>query len=399
MRPLLSRAVVALFISLGLGAGTGHAHTRSQSFSTWTVGDNAVQGVFQVDAYRATQLSETPQDLVKLLREHLAATVSLSQGDVPCTASPPQAIAAPRGDLRAELRFTCAKPFAQAPGRLRVGAFFDVSVSHVHYVRLTGANGEVREAVLTLGKSEVALGAGATASASSFFDFLALGFEHVLSGIDHLAFLAALVMLAGGLWRTAIAVTGFTLGHSLTLALVAMNVLKPETVAIEALIGFTVAWAAGDALARVRGLSPWYGVAGAAVILLLPLLASLIGLPSLSWPVLAGVALFAAAMSFARRVDAPIVAPAIATVFGLAHGAGFAGPLLELQIPGSDLVLTLLAFNLGVEAGQLTALALFGAVIWVLRASLKQIPDLAFDATAAALFALGTFWFVTRALA
>jgi G:T-mismatch repair DNA endonuclease (very short patch repair protein) len=82
----------------------------------------------------------------------------------------------------------------------------------------------------------------------------------------------------------------------------------------------------------------------------------------------------------------------------LAHGAGFAGPLLELQIPGSDLLLTLLAFNLGVEAGQLTALALFGAAILILRASVKRVPDVAFDATAAALFALGTFWFVSRAL-
>ncbi|MCE9523365.1 MAG: HupE/UreJ family protein, partial [Alphaproteobacteria bacterium] len=169
--------------------------------------------------------------------------------------------------------------------------------------------------------------------------------------------------------------------------------------AVEALIGFTVAWAAGDALARARGLSPWLGLVGAIGILLLPMLAWLLGLPSLSWMVLAGVALFAAVMSLARQFDAPIVAPAIATVFGLAHGAGFAGPLLALHIPADGLLLTLLAFNLGVEAGQLTALALFGAAIWILRKTLKQVPALAFDVTAASLFALGTFWFVSRALA
>lgn len=394
----MSRVVVLLLATMMLLAGTAHAHTRSQSFSNWTIGENAIQGVFQVDAYRATQLSETPQALATLLRNHLAANVSLTQGGVACTASPPQAMAAPRGDLRVEFRFSCAKPFAEMPGILRIGAFFDVSVSHVHYVRLTGTDGKIQEMVLTLGKSDVAVGATAASSVSSVFDFLALGFWHVLSGLDHLAFLAVLAMLAGGLWRTAIAVTGFTLGHSLTLALVAMNVLRPDTAAIEALIGFTVAWAAGEALARARGLSSWFGLAGAGAILLLPLLAWVVGLPSLPWSVLAGIALFAAAMSFARRFDAPIVAPAIATVFGLAHGAGFAGPLLELNIPGADLVPTLLAFNIGVEVGQLTALALFGGIVWTLRTSLKTIPNLAFDAMAAALFALGTFWFVSRAL-
>lgn len=394
--PLWCAVIVLAFL---LGADLAHAHTRSQSFSTWTVGDNTIQGVFQIDAYRATQLTETPQDLAALLRDHLKSTIAFSQDGAPCLASPPQSIAAPRGDLRVELRFTCPKPFADAPGHLKIGSFFDVSVSHVHYIRLTDAGGKFREAVLTLGKSEITVGGAAASPVSSFFDFLALGFEHVLSGLDHVAFLLALVMLAGGLWRTVMAVTGFTLGHTLTLALVALGVLKPDTGAVEALIGFTVAWAAGDALARARGLSPWYGVGGAVAILFIPALAWLTGLPSLSWTVLGGVALFAAAMSLARAFDAPVVAPAIATVFGLAHGAGFAGPLLALQIPSGGLLPTLFAFNIGVEAGQLTALALFGAVIWGLRRTLKQVPDFAFDAAAAALFALGTFWFVSRALA
>ena len=205
-------------------------------------------------------------------------------------------------------------------------------------------------------------------------------------------------MLAGGPWRIVIAVTGFTLGHSLTLALVALNVLRPDTAAVEALIGFTVAWAAGDALARARNVSSFYGVIGAVAIVALPLFAWVAGLPSLSWMVLAGTALFGALMSYVRGLDAPYVAPAIATIFGLAHGAGFAGPLLEMHIPSDSLVLTLLAFNLGVEAGQLTALSLFGVAIVALRAAVKRIPDLAFDATAASLFALGSFWFVTRAL-
>lgn len=388
------RLLLALLVLLI--AAPAQAHTRSQSFSTWTVADDTVAGVFQVDAYRATQLSETPQDLAALLKRELEATVAVTQAGAACTRTSVQPIRAPRGEMRVEIAFKCAKPFAEVPGELKIGAFFGVSISHVHYIRVTSKDG-VREGVLTQGKTTFPVGGGAAAP-SSFVSFLWLGFEHVLSGLDHVAFLIALAMLAGGLWRILIAVTGFTLGHSLTLALVAFNVLKPDTAAIEALIGFTVAWAAGDALRRVRGTPQWYGLVGAGGIVLLPVLAWLFGLPVLAWSVLLGVAVFAAAMSYARA-DAPYLAPAIATVFGLAHGAGFAGPLLAMEIPPANLVWTLLAFNIGVELGQLTALAALGGLLWAARRVFKEIPPLAFDAAAALLFALGTFWFVSRALA
>lgn len=388
------RFVLALLLLFA--AVPASAHTRSQSFSTWTVADDTIAGVFQVDAYRATQLSETPQDLAALLKRELEGTVALKQAGAACARTSLQPIRAPRGEMRVEIAFKCAKPFAEAPGELTIGAFFGVSISHTHYIRVTSKEG-VREGVLTQGKTTFPVG-GDEAAPSSFGSFLWLGFEHVLSGIDHIAFLIALAMLAGGVWRILIAITGFTLGHSLTLALVAFNVLKPDTTAIEALIGFTVAWAAGDALRRVRGTPQWYGLVGAGGIVLLPVVAWLVGLPVLAWSVLLGVAVFAAAMSYARA-DAPYLAPAIATVFGLAHGAGFAGPLLEMEIPPANLIWTLLAFNVGVELGQLTALVVLAALLWVGRRVFKEIPPLAFDAAAAVLFALGTFWFVSRALA
>ncbi len=100
-----------------------HAHTRSQSFSTWTVSDDTVTGVYQVDAYRATQLDEKPQDLSTLLKRELEGTVTLRQGGAACTRTGLQSVRAPRGELRVEIAFKCAKPFADAPAELRVDAF------------------------------------------------------------------------------------------------------------------------------------------------------------------------------------------------------------------------------------------------------------------------------------
>lgn len=393
------RIFLFVLLLVGLASQPASAHTRSQSFSNWNVHENVVSGTYQVDAYRATQLSEEPKDLVKLVGDHLKATVFAEQDKVRCTFDEPKPLHAPRGELRYDLKIVCPKPFASAEARLVIGAFFDVSISHVHYVRVSYTGGRVDEVVLTQGHPVITLGAGAQQGSHSVVSFLGLGFTHVLSGADHVAFLLALIMLAGDFRRTIYAVTGFTVGHSITLALVALGILKPDTATVEALIGFTVAWAAGDALARWRNMPPWLGLVGAAGIACLPVLDVFGGSVQLSWLVLLGLALFAGTMSFARQLDAGRIAPVIASVFGLAHGAGFAGPLLELKIAPGDLVWTLLAFNVGVELGQLTVVAVVAVAVIAATRYKLALPKLTLDVAASLLFALGTFWFVSRAFA
>jgi hypothetical protein len=104
-------------------------------------------------------------------------------------------------------------------------------------------------------------------------------------------------------------------------------------------------------------------------------------------------------MSFSRGLDRGRVAPAVAVLFGLAHGAGFAGPLLDLKIEADSLFWTLLAFNLGVEAGQLVAVGIVTLVLVALRRSQLKPPEFGYDVLASLLFALGTFWFVSRSFA
>jgi hypothetical protein len=395
---MMRRSALA-FVLLLLAWVDASAHTRSQSFSSWTVRGNELDGVYQVDAYRVTQLSEQPEDLARLLTAHLDGRIRVEQVGVACKRTSFRPLSAPRGDMRVEVRFLCPKPLAEADAKLFIGGFFDVSISHIHYARLGYPDGRMDEVVLTQGQQSVLAGASGAAPHSSFFSLLVLGFEHVLSGMDHIAFLIALMMLAGGLRQTIWSVTGFTIGHSITLALVAIGVLRPDMAAIEALIGFTVAWAAGDALARARQLPPSLGLAGAVAIALLGLAGQAAGVVQVPLLVLVGLALFAGSMSFSRGIDAGRIAPAVAVLFGLAHGAGFAGPLLELKIEADNLVWTLLAFNLGVEAGQLVAVGVVTLFLLALRRSQLKLPELSYDVLASLLFALGTFWFVSRSLA
>ena len=94
--------------------------------------------------------------------------------------------------------------------------------------------------------------------------------------------------------------------------------------------------------------------------------------------------------------DARRLTPLLAALFGLAHGAGFAGALTALDLPRERLVGALLGFNIGVELGQLAALAGFAVIAAVIARAPPIWRDRAAQATAAALLALGAFWFTQR---
>jgi hypothetical protein len=161
--------------------------------------------------------------------------------------------------------------------------------------------------------------------------FVRLGFAHILEGTDHLLFVLCLVVPFRRFWPLAAIVTAFTLAHSVTLIGAALG-YRPDAgwfaPMIEWLIAGSILWmAAENALAR--DLQPGAMSSGAAA----------------REPGAGGKAL-------RRRW-------AIAFAFGLVHGFGFSfGLQQQLQFAGSHLVASLLAFNLGVEAGQLLVVAL-----------------------------------------
>ncbi len=208
---MIGRCLLGLLATLVLVTPAA-AHTRSQSYSSWTAQGATLTGVFQVGAQRVTQLGEdaTFDTLDALLASHLAQTVSVTQDGVRCSADAPRPLAAARGDVRVELAFHCARALAESPAQVVVGAFFDVSPSHVHYARVAHAGGQVQEVLATVRSHEFAVGGNAPAVPTDFGAFFRLGLEHVLSGIDHLAFIVALALLAGGLGRAVWAATGFT---------------------------------------------------------------------------------------------------------------------------------------------------------------------------------------------
>jgi hydrogenase/urease accessory protein HupE len=175
--------------------------------------------------------------------------------------------------------------------------------------------------------------------------YAVLGVEHILTGFDHLAFVVGLLFLVG--WRKQLlwTITAFTAAHSLSLALSALGVLTLRPPPVEATIALSIMLVAAEAL-HTR--PTW----------------------SRRWPA------------------------AVAFLFGLVHGLGFAGALKEIGLPDQHLALALLSFNGGVEAGQLLALA----ACWALWRVFQGQPRFA-QARAPALYAIGSvaaWWTLAR---
>ena len=155
-----------------------------------------------------------------------------------------------------------------------------------------------------------------------------LGVEHILSGIDHLLFVIALLFLVGFNRRLVWTISAFTLAHSLTLASSALGWLVLRSPPVEATIALSIVLVAGEALHRRQTLAR-------------------------RWPAL------------------------VAFLFGLVHGLGFAGALKDIGLPENHLLAALLTFNVGVEIGQLlTVGAAWLLWRWVGRLSVRR-PRLA----------------------
>ena len=280
---------------------------------------------------------------------------------------------------------------------IETDAFFDLAPSHVHYARIRGGTGAVAEYLFTDAERRHTVSAEdsvePSGEAASFGAYLRLGVEHILAGIDHLAFLAALLLLCRRLRDVVWMATGFTLGHSVTLSLAVLGVVEPDVPVIEALIGFTIALVAAENVGVTTGSSrgiAWLGGAGLALFALVALFLG-VGPPART---LVGLALFTVCyLPLAGTPEAATrLRPLLTVVFGLIHGFGFASVLIEIGMPPGRLASALFGFNVGVEIGQLAVVAvLWGVGLGLARFFKPGQARLAVEVLSSGLCALGLY--------
>jgi hydrogenase/urease accessory protein HupE len=198
--------------------------------------------------------------------------------------------------------------------------------------------------------SPVLVVAGAQTALEVARTYFLLGADHILTSLDHLLFVLALIFLISDRWKLVKTITAFTVAHSITLAGAALGYLSLPQKPVEATIALSIAFLASELIKMQPG---------------------------------------------EKRLseDYPWI---VAFTFGLLHGFGFAGALKEIGLPQIDVPLALLTFNLGVEAGQLLFVL---AIVTGLRAtnSLFNVPVAPVRLTAA--YVIGTtsmVWLIAR---
>lgn len=178
--------------------------------------------------------------------------------------------------------------------------------------------------------------------------YVRIGVQHILpTGLDHILFVLALFFTAAG-WRALlIQISAFTVAHTLTLMLAATDVISPPASIVEPLIALTIAFVAFENVI-FKDMQRWR--------------------------------------------------PLVVVVFGLIHGMGFAGFFGSLGLPTGQFWSALIGFNVGVEIGQLTVVALAAILLWPLASHLKTSTYRSYIAVPACVLIglIGAFWTFDR---
>lgn len=369
------------------------AHTKSASYSRFRMNDDGARIQLRIPLLELTRFPPE-HDWPAYLASHLR----LYAGDAPC--APSKVARAPEtAPGWAVFRWDVSCP-SDLPRRIESDILTDVLSTHLHFARVSHPEEGILERVLVQNAPSWSLGPGEEESmGTSFAGYVVLGVEHILAGWDHLAFVAALLILSRSFREVATLVTSFTLAHSITLALAVLGVLRPEAAAVEILIGFSIALVAAENGWLLGGKERSIPVAFGAALMVGALFA-LAGsgiLSPLAWIGLAVFSLCHFGLLERTETGAGLLRAIVAFAFGLVHGFGFAGILMEIDLPANRLVPALLGFNAGVELGQLAVVV----VLWPLLRALARRGDgrwylrLA-ETGSAAILGLGLYWIVIR---
>ena len=296
------------------------------------------------------------------------------------------------------LKFVWSYQCLQIPQSISMSLFQDLGVTHTHIARGVIDGQSVPEFMFASTQDAWVIGlpGESNVNQSSYFGYFKSGVQHILSGWDHLTFLLGLLLLFTGRFLI-IAITGFTIGHSLTLGLGAMNVLRVHSEIIETLIGFSILLLAVEYfLKHAFEINKLIKNLALSFCAFLPL--TIFG--NLDPILIVGLAVFLTFyLSLTNHYSNPWLPLMVTIFFGLIHGLGFASSIAESGIPQDRLLPIILSFNIGVEVGQL-------AVAFTLLAFLKltktyfRFSDFNYlhGAMGTFVFSMGTFWFISRAI-
>ena len=325
---MLRQALAALFLH-----AAASAHDPGLSSARLRVEKNAIVLVAMFN-----------QQDVKDLQQNVAQGYALTIDGAKATVAAFDWRSVAPNDIEVTLRYACVDPHRI---QFAVPLLEQLPRGHRQHLPLVDPAGRpLVEALLDRGHAQIELDLTKASPSGRFTAFLWLGVEHILTGYDHILFLLALLIVGARFAATLAIITAFTLSHSLTLALAALDVVQIPSTIVEPVIAASIVYVALENLLTRQHERRWMLTFG----------------------------------------------------FGLVHGFGFASVLRELGIGrGVDAAVPLVAFNLGVELGQLAIACMMLPLIWRLAKrpwhAARVVP-----VCSVVIAALGAWWLVERTL-
>src|SRR5262245_12374902 len=347
---LRSLLVVAVLICGGTSAS---AHPAPFSYLDVVFRDGGIEGTLVIHAIDAAHdLNITPFE--RLMENAVAESSRQALAD----------LLSPRIDLRTDRRLTIQWVSLEVlredlalrlkyripdvtTGSLTLDTnLFPYDPQHQTFINIYESNKLRQQLIFNATSNEYVYYLGTTQGTLAVMrTFIQSGIHHIMIGPDHILFLIGLLLL-GGTWKTLLGiVTAFTIGHSITLSLAALNVVTPPASIIEPAIALSIVFVGADNLVRGDGrdLRAW-----------------------------------------------------VALVFGLVHGFGFANVLREFGLPREALGWSLCSFNFGVEIVQVVIVLIVASILASFRRRSAPLGMRVAMAGSVVVIAAGTYWFVER---
>ena len=407
MNYIIANTVIILFFLLS----PLNAHYFSESFSKWNVVDNKVEAnfslltlestrIFQVENYQKIMFEEnlSETDVFKIyLSQHLKVT---SEGKNCSLVDEIKELNSQEGSLNLSLNFECP---SNKEIKIINNALFNLVQSHIHIARIYIDNNLYTEKALFFNDQSIDLNEEKenNSFSNSFYKFFSLGLDHILSGYDHLLFILGLLLLVTNLKRLLLVITGFTIGHSLTLSLSVINIIQVKSSLVEALIGYTIMFVGLEYLYKENNDHRVSMIFITTLSLLLLIFGNLIN-PNFPYFLILGILLFSLGYFYLlKNLNSENNLLSIITIiFGLIHGFGFGGFLLGSKISSENIFSGLLGFNLGVEVGQIIFVLLILLIYKLLMAlKITKIIEVMKNLSFFAIVFFGFFFFIQRLIA
>jgi len=289
----------------------------------------------------ASFVAQHADQLIALIRDRLQLVVGNSA--LANATWPAPEILTDRQSIRIQARY----PVAAKPGEVKFfAALFPYDPAHQTFINFYEGDKLTSQSILDTNHREFDYFVGGRQGVLAVIrKFVPAGIHHILIGPDHILFLVGLLLLGGPIRRLFLIVSAFTVAHSITLSLAALNILAPSPRLIEPAIALSIVYVGVDNLMVGRG----------------------------------------------RDVRAWI-----AFAFGFIHGFGFASVLREMNLPTQALGWSLFSFNVGVEIGQLMVVAVVASALMALRANNETLSRRVAFAGSLLVIVAGAFWFVQR---